>query len=105
MDYEKRNRNELIDTENKLMVTGGGGGGGGGEMGENGERDQEVQTSSYKNSHGDAKHCIGNTVNNIATAIYGVRCVLDPSEWSLCKVYKCPITETSTIWYATVISK
>ena len=40
-------------------------------MGETGEGDQEVQTSSYKISHWDVMYSIGNIVNNIVITLYG----------------------------------
>ena len=42
-------------------------------MGEIGEGDLELQTSSYKISHGDITYSIGNTANNIVITLYSDR--------------------------------
>lgn len=42
-------------------------------MGEIGEGDEEVQSSSCKISHQDEKYSIRNTVNNSVITLYGAR--------------------------------
>ena len=41
-----------------------------------------------KNSQEDVQYSIGNVINNIVIALYGIRCILDLSEGSHHRVYK-----------------
>ena len=42
-------------------------------MGGNGERNEDVQIASYRDSHRDVNYSIGNVVSSIGINIYGIR--------------------------------
>lgn len=50
-----------------------------------------------RNSHGDVKYTIGNTVSNTIIIMYGAGCILELSGGSLHKVYKCLTTTLYTL--------
>ena len=67
MNKQTRNRDRLINTENKLMVARGEGGG---KLSKMGEREREIQTSSYvRINHKNKSHSIRNTLNGILIVI------------------------------------
>lgn len=46
-------------------------------MGERGEREEEIQISSYKISHGNVMYRTRNIVNSTVTTLYSDRWLLD----------------------------
>lgn len=84
-----KTKNKLIDTEDKLMVTRWEGAGG---LGGKGERDQEVQTASYKTRRGDVKYSTGDIVSNIVNNHARSQRDTRLTGWSPRNLYKCLIT-------------
>ena len=55
-------------------------------LGEKGEETKKYKLAVKKNSQEGVKHSMGNIVNDIVITMYGVRCILDLPEGSLCDV-------------------
>lgn len=68
-------------------------------------RDEEVQMSSYKNSHRGIEYSIGNAVNSIIMAMYRLRWIARVMEESLHKIYKCPTIVLYTQNYYKIFKK